>query len=239
MTIGDKIYEHRTRNNMSQGDLANELGVSRQSVSKWETGQSIPDVDRLVNISKIFDVTVDYLVNDNEDIEKAEIKVGSIEGDELLGELISARKKYYYYNETRAKIISLIILLIFIPINISIYNKGIYGQVDLDIVFLSKMFLRDSMYDVVWIIMIIGSLIKFLKDTKTGEKTKVLITKKDRAISIITFYLIVIPMIIVYFKFPLYMSIVAFAGTFGLVYVTSYEVIREITKKRYEVDYEI
>lgn len=236
MAIGDRIYELRTSNNMSQGDLANELGVSRQSVSKWETGQSIPDVDRIVNISKIFDVTVDYLVNDSHDIEKEQSNTGSIQRDDLLEDSVLTRKKYYYYNETRTKIISLIILLIFVPINISIYNKGIYGQVDLDIIFLSKMFFRDSMYDFVWIIMIIGSLIKFVKDIKTGEKTKVLITKKDRIISIITYYLIAIPMIIVYFKFPLYMSIVAFVGMFGLVFMTTFETLKEITKKRCEAD---
>lgn len=238
MTIGDKIYELRTRNNMSQGDLANELGVSRQSVSKWETGQSIPDVDRIVNISKIFDVTVDYLVNNNDDIEK-QSKTEFVQGNKLLEKPILNRAKYYYYNETLTKIICFIILLIFVPINIFIYNKGVYGEIDLDIVFLGKMFLKDSMYDIVWIIMIIGSLIKFIKDIKTGEKTKVLITKKDRVISIITFYLIAIPMIIVYFKFPLYTPIVAFSGMFGLVFIATFEAIREITKKRYEVDYEI
>ena len=101
------------------------------------------------------------------------------------------------------------------------------------------MFLKDSMYDFVWIIIIISGLIKFIKDIRTGEKTKVLITKKDRIISMVAFYIVAIPMIIVYFKFPEYTSIAAFIGMFGLVFITTFESLREITKKKYEADYEI
>ena len=52
MTLGEKIARLRARQGMSQGTLAEELGVSRQSVSKWETDASVPELDKLVKLAK-------------------------------------------------------------------------------------------------------------------------------------------------------------------------------------------
>lgn len=62
MTLGETIHQLRTSRGMSQGDLANALEVSRQSVSKWETDASVPDLDKLVRLSRLFGVTLDQLV---------------------------------------------------------------------------------------------------------------------------------------------------------------------------------
>lgn len=62
MTLGESIYKHRKRSGMSQDGLAERLGVSRQSVSKWETDTAVPEVERLVAMSEIFGVTLDELV---------------------------------------------------------------------------------------------------------------------------------------------------------------------------------
>lgn len=62
MTLGETIHQLRTSRGMSQGDLADALEVSRQSVSKWETDASVPDLDKLVRLSRLFDVTLDQLV---------------------------------------------------------------------------------------------------------------------------------------------------------------------------------
>lgn len=62
MTLGETISRLRTANGMSQGDLAEALNVSRQSVSKWETNGSTPDLDKLVRLSRLFHVTLDELV---------------------------------------------------------------------------------------------------------------------------------------------------------------------------------
>jgi transcriptional regulator with XRE-family HTH domain len=62
MNIGENIYKHRTEKNMSQTDLANALDVSRQSVSKWENNSAVPDLERIVNMSRIFEVSLDELV---------------------------------------------------------------------------------------------------------------------------------------------------------------------------------
>ncbi len=62
MNIGEKIYLLRTTANMSQGDLAEQLNVSRQSVSKWENNNSTPDIEKLILIADVFGITVDELV---------------------------------------------------------------------------------------------------------------------------------------------------------------------------------
>lgn len=66
MTLGEKILSLRTARDMSQDDLAEKLEVSRQSVSKWETGQSTPDLDKIIRLADLFGVSVDELVRDGE-----------------------------------------------------------------------------------------------------------------------------------------------------------------------------
>lgn len=62
MDLGTTISRLRTERNMSQGDLAEALDVSRQSVSKWETNASVPELDKLVKLSRLFGVSLDELV---------------------------------------------------------------------------------------------------------------------------------------------------------------------------------
>lgn len=62
MTIADRISELRRANDLSQEDLAEKTGVSRQAVSKWESEQSVPDMYNIVTLSEIFGVTTDYLL---------------------------------------------------------------------------------------------------------------------------------------------------------------------------------
>lgn len=67
MILADKIIEERKRNGWSQEELAEKLGVSRQSVSKWEGAQSVPDLQRILEMSRIFGVSTDYLLKDGEE----------------------------------------------------------------------------------------------------------------------------------------------------------------------------
>ena len=64
MILADKITNLRKKAGWSQEELANQLGVSRQSVSKWESGASIPDLDKILRLSQLFDVSTDYLLRD-------------------------------------------------------------------------------------------------------------------------------------------------------------------------------
>lgn len=70
MIISEKIVELRKKMNWSQEDLAEKLEVSRQSVSKWESSQSIPDMDKIVKLSTLFSVSTDYLLKDDYRIEE-------------------------------------------------------------------------------------------------------------------------------------------------------------------------
>lgn len=62
MSLGQRIYEQRTAHDLSQVDLADLLEVSRQSVSKWETDASVPELDKLVKMCEVFGVSLDQLV---------------------------------------------------------------------------------------------------------------------------------------------------------------------------------
>ena len=64
MTLGEKIQILRKQHGMSQEQLSALTAVSRQAISKWEVGESIPDVDNIVQLSEIFGVTTDYLLKD-------------------------------------------------------------------------------------------------------------------------------------------------------------------------------
>ncbi len=64
MILADKIIKLRKQNGWSQEELANQLGVSRQSVSKWEGAQSVPDLNKVLKLGEIFHVSTDYLLKD-------------------------------------------------------------------------------------------------------------------------------------------------------------------------------
>jgi len=62
MNLSNNIYTYRVSKNWSQSELADMLGVSRQSVSKWENGTATPDLDKLIKMKELYDVTLDELV---------------------------------------------------------------------------------------------------------------------------------------------------------------------------------
>ena len=66
MKLGETISRLRAENGLSQEALAQRLGVSRQSVSKWETGASVPDLEKLMGLSELFGVSLDQLVQGRE-----------------------------------------------------------------------------------------------------------------------------------------------------------------------------
>ena len=67
MKLSEKIYTLRKNKGLSQEQLAEELSVSRQAISKWESGVSVPESEKLIAISTYFNVSVDYLVKDDID----------------------------------------------------------------------------------------------------------------------------------------------------------------------------
>lgn len=64
MEFGEKLYELRNKAQISQIQLAEDLGVSRQTISKWETGTMFPEIGKLIKISERFNVSTDYLLKE-------------------------------------------------------------------------------------------------------------------------------------------------------------------------------
>ena len=72
MSFADNLIELRKLNNLSQEDIAEKIGVSRQTLSKYETGESLPDIERCKQLADLFGVTIDDLIsyekNDNDNL---------------------------------------------------------------------------------------------------------------------------------------------------------------------------
>ena len=81
MILADKIIELRKKNGWSQEELAEKLGVSRQAVSKWEGAQSAPDIQRILEMSRLFGVSTDYLLKDDMDYSNEVITESTAEND--------------------------------------------------------------------------------------------------------------------------------------------------------------
>lgn len=72
MTFGEKIQKLRKEAGLSQEEFSYQLGVSRQAVSKWERDNGYPETEKIVRMSRLFNVSLDYLLNDD-DLQKPEI----------------------------------------------------------------------------------------------------------------------------------------------------------------------
>ena len=94
MTIADRIQSLRKSKGMSQEELADRVGVSRQAVSKWESEQATPDLDKIVIMSDIFEVTTDYLLKGIEPVKTDDHKtMADVLDQKILTEKNSKRAK--------------------------------------------------------------------------------------------------------------------------------------------------
>ena len=83
MKLSDKIIKLRKTAGMSQEDLAQKLNVSRQAISRWESGTAMPDANNILQLSKLFGVTTDYLLNDDYQSDADLPKVKAVQNDDL------------------------------------------------------------------------------------------------------------------------------------------------------------
>lgn len=76
MSLGDQLKKSRINKGYSQGDVAKQLNISRQSISKWENSNSYPDLDNLVKLSTYYDISIDDLLKKikNSKIKKRKMK---------------------------------------------------------------------------------------------------------------------------------------------------------------------
>lgn len=94
MTIADRIQSLRKQKGMSQEELADKIGVSRQAVSKWESEQSTPDLDKVVIMSDLFEVTTDYLLKGIEPVSVNDHKtMADVVDEKILNEKNGRRAK--------------------------------------------------------------------------------------------------------------------------------------------------
>lgn len=109
MTLADKLKEARKNAGLTQIELAEKLCVSRQAITKWETGKGIPDVDNLRMISKVLDVSIDFLLDDEGVLDKTVIKE-QINLDDYVkeGKLRSKKDAVVYAKYPDAEIIPLL-----------------------------------------------------------------------------------------------------------------------------------
>ena len=88
MDFKDKLQRIRKDLRLSQEDLAEKLDISRQAIAKWETGQAYPEIDNLIKLSNLFQITIDRLIKDNGNCEYSILK-------EVVNFLCDAKKMPY------------------------------------------------------------------------------------------------------------------------------------------------
>ncbi len=131
MSIADKIVKLRKEKGLSQEVFAEKLGVSRQSVSKWESGSALPDTDKIVAMSELFGVSTDYLL-------KEEISENITDDTDYIPEAPAADDEKFIYEPAPAepkkrprgkiaKIIALILVLCIVAVSIAVpvYYGGV------------------------------------------------------------------------------------------------------------------
>ena len=133
MTIADRIQSLRKAKGVSQEELADRIGVSRQAVSKWESEQSTPDVEKIVLLSNYFEVTTDYILKGIEPVKTEEKQSGKQDGGDgaaicditgtalnLLGVVISGLI-WYSVQETAAVLAG----IVFVILGVMVHEIGL------------------------------------------------------------------------------------------------------------------
>jgi transcriptional regulator with XRE-family HTH domain len=104
MKLQDKIAQIRKERGLSQEDLAEQLGISRQAVAKWESGSSYPDVDNLIALSSIFQISIDSMLKAEEDgCSSFRPKEKRILSDAAVAFLCKAKKETYAGESNRVE----------------------------------------------------------------------------------------------------------------------------------------
>lgn len=128
MRLHEKIYALRKKEGLSQEALAEKLGVSRQSVSKWETGEATPEVSKLLSLSKLFGVTTDYLLDDEseEKLQEAEEEKEELSPFAAAPVYETPKKNKSVRNITVILILCIIVFLIILPVFAAIFGFSIF-----------------------------------------------------------------------------------------------------------------
>lgn len=118
MTLGEKIAIQRKELNYTQEQLADILGVSRQSISKWESDIAYPETDKLIELGKVFDCSMDYLLKE-EVIEKNDVRASVF--SEINKKLVDPKNK-----DKSKKILKIIGIILAVVLVIDIVSMILY-----------------------------------------------------------------------------------------------------------------
>ena len=113
MQINKRIFELRKERGWSQDQLAEKVNVSRQSISKWESAQALPEIEKVIELSKIFQVTTDYLLLDQADEKEARSKWTTSESEG-------------YQQEGRSFGLVNVLYILFLTITLFFFAGGLY-----------------------------------------------------------------------------------------------------------------
>ena len=95
MTLENKLQLLRKQNGYSQEDLADKIGITRQTISKWENGQAVPELNGLILLSELYGVTIDRIVKDNDECSVPLYQNTNIDINRIIDFLIIAKKNTY------------------------------------------------------------------------------------------------------------------------------------------------
>lgn len=95
MKLQEKLQMLRKKNGYSQEQLADKLGIARQTIGKWENGQAIPELSGLIALSNLYGVSIDRLVKEDDECNKALCQKGDIDIEKLIEFLLEAKKQTF------------------------------------------------------------------------------------------------------------------------------------------------
>ena len=142
MEFAEKITALRKSRELTQEQLAERLGVSRQSISKWENGSVVPEVENIIELSKTFDVTLDYLLRPSE-IDELSVKTELLE---------QQQRQFLAREEKRTQIFknaaySISIYLIFLAVH---FISHFYFEIWNPSIILAELFIATAAVIIIW-----------------------------------------------------------------------------------------
>ncbi|MCJ7842781.1 helix-turn-helix domain-containing protein [Lederbergia sp. NSJ-179] len=185
MTFGEKIQKLRKEAGISQEELSFQLQVSRQAISKWENDKGYPETEKIIKMSKIFHVTLDYLLSDSENRNGNETEKGLYVSQEmasgfLLHETLKYRKMafaialllagaafIFIINETAGILLYLIVMIVSIALFVSILLTGNpYRQIKQEALLFDDVFKKELLSNYMekrkkYHVLIVGSIVLF------------------------------------------------------------------------------
>jgi len=129
MILADKIINERKRLCLSQEELAEKLGVSRQAVSKWESAQSVPDLQRILQLAELFNVSTDYLLKDSQSADDHSFTESTETADNLYTVSIEEANEFMSIRSINSKRVSLAVALCIVSPALLIILKGLSESV--------------------------------------------------------------------------------------------------------------